>query len=216
MKKFITNEITTFIIAVLPFLYLMIIWKELPERVPVHWNIEGKIDRYGSKNELVLVSLLLPFLTYLIFLIVPKIDPKNKINKMGSKYGSLKFYLVLLMSIIAIFIILSAKNSSLFSSKYLLVLLGMLFIILGNYMKTMKPNYFIGIRTPWTLENEQVWKATHKKASILWFIGGLLIVIFSLTLNQKLSFITFVVITLVISFYPVIYSYFKYKALKNK
>ena len=70
-------------IVLLPFIYLAYIWNELPENVPLHWNLEGEIDRYGDKSELLIIPFVMPLLVYLIFLVVPEIDPKNKLNKMG-------------------------------------------------------------------------------------------------------------------------------------
>ncbi len=96
----------------LPFIYLAYIWNDLPEKVPMHWNIKGEIDRYGDKSELILIPILLPLLVYVIFLVVPKIDPKNKLNKMGNKLQTIKFLLTTFMSILALFIIYTAKNES--------------------------------------------------------------------------------------------------------
>ena len=90
------NEIPLIAIVSLPFIYLAYIWNELPEKVPMHWNIKGEIDRYGEKIELLLIPILLPLLIYIIFLVVPKIDPKNKISKMGNKYQHIKYCLLFL------------------------------------------------------------------------------------------------------------------------
>jgi len=209
----IKRELPLILIVFMPFVYLALIWKKLPEKVPMHWNIKGEIDRYGEKTELLLIPILLPLLTYLIFLIVPKIDPKNKINKMGNKFYQLKFFLTLLMSILALFIIYTAKNQSFANPNYILLLIGILYIILGNYFKTIKPNYFIGIRTPWTLENEIIWKETHKFGGKMWLIGGIIVVITSLTLEKQLNFILFMIITGIITVIPITYSYFKFKNL---
>ena len=85
---------------------------------------------------------------------------------------------------------------------------------LGNYFKTIKPNYFIGIRTPWTLENEEVWKKTHLFGGKLWFIGGLLIFILSLIIPDNYSFYVLITVTVIISILPIIYSYLEFKKLK--
>ncbi|MGB5429959.1 DUF1648 domain-containing protein, partial [Eudoraea sp.] len=77
----------------------------MPERVPMHWNIKGEIDRYGDKIELILLPILLPLLIYIIFLVIPKIDPKNKLTKMGNKYQSIKIILTSFMSVVALFIL---------------------------------------------------------------------------------------------------------------
>ncbi len=209
------NEIPLLAIVALPFIYLAYIWGELPEKVPMHWNINGEIDRFGDKTELLLIPILLPLLIYIIFLIVPKIDPKNKISKMGNKYRHIKILLTTFMSILALFIIYSAKNQSLANPNYIVLIIGILYLILGNYFKTIKANYFIGIRTPWTLENETVWKETHKLAGKLWFVGGIIIVISSLILEKQLNFTLFMIITGIITIIPIVFSYFKYMKIRK-
>ncbi len=209
------NELPYLIIVAIPFVYLAFIWKDLPEKVPMHWNINGEIDRFGSKIELIPVLFMMPVLVYLIMLIVPKIDPKGQIKKMGNKYGQLKFLLISFMSFLALFIVYSVKKQTLANPNFIIMFIGVLYIILGNYFKTIKANYFIGIRTPWTLENEAVWKATHKLAGKLWFTGGLIIILLSLILNKQINFYVFLIITGILTIVPVVYSYFKYKSIKN-
>lgn len=206
------KEIPIIAIVLLPFIYLAMIWKDLPDQVPMHWNLQGEIDRYGHKSELLFIPFLLPFLVYILFLIIPMIDPKGQMNKMGNKLQTLKFILTTFMSVLAMYIIYSTKYTSTTNVNFIFLLMGFLFIILGNYFKTIKPNYFIGIRTPWTLENEVVWKKTHRLGGVLWFIGGILIVVFSLILDSKSSFILFMIITGIITIVPIIYSYLRYKS----
>ena len=197
-------------IVSLPFIFLAYIWNSLPEEVPVHWNASGEIDRYGSKTELLLIPFLLPLLTYLIFLVVPKIDPKGKIEKMGNKYQSIKLVITLFMSILALYILYTSYNPS-SNPSYLILIVGGMIAMIGNYLKTMKPNYFIGIRTPWTLEHEDVWKDTHVLAGKLWFAGGIVMMICSLIFDMEASVIVCVTITVIISFIPIIYSYTQFK-----
>lgn len=215
MNFSLKKEIPLFFVILLPFLYLGYIWNELPDKVPVHWNLKGEIDRYGDKSELLLIPFLLPLLVYLIFLIIPYIDPKNKIQQMGSKYQTIKALVTVFMSALALFILYAAKTQSLTNPNDFVLLIGILYLILGNYLKTIKANYFIGIRTPWTLENEIVWSDTHKMAGVMWFIGGLIIVTSSLFLARKPNFALFIAITLIITVIPVIYSYIRFNELKE-
>jgi len=205
------KEIPLLTIVLLPFIYLAYLWNDFPEKVPMHWNINGDIDRYGDKFELLLIPILLPLLVYIIFLIIPKIDPKNKITKMGNKYARIKMLLTTFMSILALYIIYSAYNQSIENPNYIVIFIGILIIILGNYFKTIKANYFIGIRTPWTLENETVWKKTHKLGGKMWFIGGFIIVISSLILNKEQNSTFFIIIAGIITIIPIIYSYITFK-----
>lgn len=209
------KELPLVLIVLLPFIYLAYIWNELPEKVPIHWNIKGEIDRYGEKMELLIIPFLLPFLVYIIFWVVPKIDPKNKLNKMGNKLQTLKVLMTTLMAVLALFIIYTAKNQSFTNPNYIVLLIGVLYIILGNYFKTIKSNYFIGIRTPWTLENETVWQETHKLGGKLWFIGGIIIVLTSMILDKQPNFTIFLIITGIITIIPIVYSYIFYQKEKR-
>jgi len=215
MKTTLQKEMPLMVIVLLPFIYLGYIWNKLPDKVPVHWDLNGEIDRFGSKLELLLIPILLPLLVYLIFLVVPKIDPKNKIKNMGKKYQSIKYILTIFMSILALFILYSTKSQSFSNLNYIFLLIGMLYIVFGNYFKTIKANYFIGIRTPWTLENEEVWKATHKFAGRIWFVGGFIVVISSLILNKQINSYSFITVTSIITIIPIVFSYFRFKKIKQ-
>jgi uncharacterized membrane protein len=205
------KELPIIAIVLLPFIYLAYIWNQLPDKVPLHWNLQGEAGRYGDKTELILIPLLLPLLIYVIFLIVPLIDPKKKLDKMGNKLYALKFFLTTFMSLLALYIIYTAKVESLVNPNYIILLLGLLYTILGNYLKTIKPNYFIGIRTPWTLESEHVWKETHKLGGVMFFVGGLAILLSSFLFDQKTNLNLFIVVTIIISLIPIGYSYFKFR-----
>ncbi|MCF8714358.1 SdpI family protein [Joostella atrarenae] len=194
-------------IVLLPFIYLAYIWSELPAKVPMHWNYKGEIDRYGDRIEIIMIPILLPLLIYITFLIIPIIGPKKNLTKMRNKLQSLKTLLTILMSILALYIIYSIKNKSLSNPNYIVLLIGALYIIFGNYFKTIKANYFIGIRTPWTLENDNVWKKTHKLGGILWFIGGIIVVLSSLISDKATNFRIFLGVTILITVIPIIYSY---------
>ena len=213
MEKF-KKEIPYLAVSLLPFVYLAYIWPSLPQRVPMHWNASGEIDRWGDKSETLMIPILMTGLVYVLFLILPKIDPKGKLESMGNKLNSFRMILTCFMSVLSIYILYGIKTHNA-DPKMLFPLLGLLFAFLGNYMKTMKPNYFIGFRTPWTLENEEVWKKTHKMGGMLWFIGGLLMT-FTFLLEGKTQLYTFMAILVVITIIPVVYSYLEFQKQKNK
>ncbi len=88
--------------------------------------------------------------------------------------------------------------------------------MLGNYFQTIRSNYFIGIRTPWTLENEQVWKKTHLLGGRIWMAGGLLIVILSFIITDNHSLmIAFGILCFIMVIIPVIFSYTEFRKEKN-
>ena len=215
MNETLKKELPIIGIVLLPFIYLAYIWNNLPEQVPMHWNLKGEIDDWGSKYSLIGMTFLLPVLTYVLLMVVPKIDPKKRIEAMGGKYYQFKFILVTFMSALALVIMYISNNQKLSNPSMIVILLGILFVFLGNYFKVIKQNYFIGIKTPWTLESEEVWKLTHLLAGKMWVVGGIVIVICSLVVPENLNFYFFIGITLVISIVPTVYSYLIFKKLKN-
>ena len=194
------------VIMLLPFAYLAMIYGDLPDQVPTHFNIEGEADDWSAKSTLWIVPALMVFGTYGLMLLIPKIDPKGQVQQMGNKYEMITFLMVVLMAVIALFIIYAAKGG-LISISILLAVLGLFYIVLGNYFPTIKHNYFVGIRTPWTLESEKIWRKTHQLAGPLWMLGGLLIILLCLLLDATLAFRVFMGITLLIALIPIVYSY---------
>lgn len=212
MKK----DLPLLLIVVLPFIYISYIWGDLPEKVPLHWNSQMEVDRYGDKQEILPIIFSLILMTYLIFLVIPLIDPKNKLNGMGGKFQKIKFLVTTLMSLLSLFIIYSIKEQSVFNPNFIILAVGVLYLVLGNYFKTIKPNYFIGLRTPWTLEDENVWNKTHALGGQMWFVGGIIVVISSLTLELKMNLNLFFIISAFIFIVPLVYSFFIFKKVKNK
>ena len=128
----IKKELPLLLIVAMPFAYLAYIWNDLPAKVPMHWNADGKIVRFGSKLELLTLVLMLPVLTYIIMLVVPKIDPKGQIEKMGNKYAQIRFFLTIFMSVLALIIISSAKTQKLINPNFIFILIGALYTILAR------------------------------------------------------------------------------------
>jgi uncharacterized membrane protein len=215
MKTTLRKDLWLITIVAIPFSYLFIIWNGLPDKVPVHWNLEGEIDRYGSKGMLWMIPIMLPLLTYAIFLLVAQFDSNGQLSKMGFKYERLKFLLVLLMSALASYILFATKEQTMALPSVLPGLIGLLFAVLGNYFPVLKQNRYIGVKTPWTLKSELVWNKTHKMASKYWFVGGIIIFVSSLFLNHSATITLLLVVTAVISIVPMAFSYFEYQKVSK-
>lgn len=214
MKYSSKSELLVLIIAFLPLIYLLAIWNSLPATVPIHWNYRGEIDGTGRKENLLWIPFLLPILTYAIFLVVPIIDPKKKLQQMGDKLMKLKFAVTFVMSAIAVFIIHSVKQQAL-SPNFITILMGVLFTVLGNFFPVIKPNFFIGIRVPWTLASDDNWRQTHRFAGKLWFIGGISIIAYGLFSRPETASLFLLAITLLIVIIPVVYSFRLYQKEKR-
>ena len=134
---------------------------------------------------------------------------------MGSKYFSFRLILTIFFSILSVYLIYVTKEGSLENPNILVSLIGLLFIMMGNYFQTVRPNYFVGIRTPWTLENEQVWKKTHRLGGRIWVAGGAIIVLLGLLINSVTAMlICFFGLILIMVLVPVVYSYMDFR--KNR
>src|ERR1035437_6139383 len=216
MNKYLKESIF-WILILIPFVYLTTIWSELPKVIPTHFDLSGNPNGWSDKNGLIILIGLLEIGTYLLMLFIPFFDPKKKIQQMGDKYYSLRLLMTLLMSIIS-FYLLNVSSKGVISPNLLIGLIGGFDAVFGNYLQTVKQNYFIGIRTPWALENDQTWKKTHRLAGRLWIEGGLLIILISIfSRNGYALGILFAIVTFIIVIIPIIYSYTEFKKIhKNE
>lgn len=212
MKADLKKELGIILLVLAPVLFVLIQGNAIPEQVPVHWNIEGEIDRYGSKWTTILINLGI----YPLLLLLPRIDPRKKNYEIfSSSYYKIRFGLHLFMSALDIMLLLYASGVDIPVTRIVITSVLLLFIILGNYMGNIRPNYFVGIRTPWTLENAEVWRKTHLLAGRLWFWTGLLCLLISFFINNPERFPVLVVLIAAISLVPVVYSYLIFRKLKN-
>jgi uncharacterized membrane protein len=203
------------LVIIAPVIYLLIVWNDLPSTVPIHYNFQGEPDRYGNKSQMWFVLGLITVVNILVYLLltnVHRFDPSKKAIKNIDKNCRLAFAISLFMSVISTVIVYyTAHSESKFNSNLILTGVGLLFAFVGNYMYTIKPNYFAGFRLRWTLTNEENWRKTHLLGGKLWFAGGLLIAMLSLILPGTISFIVVGVILLTIIIIPGLYSYRLYK-----
>ena len=201
-------------IILIPFFYLASIYNSLPEIVPIHFDLHGTPNGFGERSTLILTTSLLGLVAagcYLLIKNLPKIDPKKTAGQSPELYKKLAWALVIFMSTLNLIIVFSAANKSVNITKLMLPMIGMLFSFLGYYMRDMKPSYFVGIRTPWTLENDDNWRETHKLASKIWVPGGVIVTVATLVLPANIAFICFITTIVMISIIPIGYSYLYFK-----
>ncbi|WP_315816322.1 SdpI family protein [Paraflavitalea speifideaquila] len=131
---------------------------------------------------------------------------------MGGKYHELRFVLTVFMSGLSIYLLYITKAGGMENPQWLIALIGLLLVMMGNYFQALRPNYFVGIRTPWTLENEVVWKKTHYLGGRLWMAGGLLIIIVSFVINSHLPLIIVAgAILLIMVVVPIGFSFLEFR-----
>lgn len=208
MKKIGTGkEVLIWIFTLTPLVYLGLSWNEMPAQVPIHFNLEGEADRWGSKLTLAGIIFVMTVLTNLLLLFIPNLDPKGKVEKMGGKWPQVRFLIMIMMAALSGFIIYSARNQHAFNPNLLFILLGLFFVVLGNYFPAIKPNYFIGIRTPWTLESDSVWKKTHRMSGPLWVGGGIVVVAASFLQDNTFRLAVFLLVIALMTLIPTVFSF---------
>lgn len=203
-------------IVLAPVVYLAAIWKKLPAIVPMHYNLKGEIDRYGNKTEMLGVLAMMTAVNIGVYLLlnnIHRIDPKKKYTAENRpRMQRLAFVITVFLAALCCFIIYTTQHSDLkFRPGFLLAATGLLFSFIGNYMYTIKPNYFAGFRLPWTLESEDNWKKTHQLAGKLWFAGGIAITIICPFLPNEVALVFFFIAIAVLCIIPAVYSYRFYK-----
>jgi uncharacterized membrane protein len=210
----IINKYLSFFIATLIIIATAIIYPALPEKIPMHWNINGVIDSYGDKWQAFLIPIIM-IVAIVLMKITPHIDPKKENYKsFQGYYEILIIAFAILFTILQTIIIKAAFDPNSVSMNIIMpMLIGLFFSVIGLLMPKFEPNYFVGIKIPWTLADPENWKATHKFAGTLWLIGGLLIFAISF-LVPTISFAISMAIILIISLVPMIYSYLIYRKKK--
>lgn len=164
--------VLTVLLGLAPLAYLALIWPQLPAQVPVHFNIRGEADRMGSASTLWFLASM-PLGTLALLLVLPRIDPKKQLNPGSTNFRKLMLALMASTAALSFMVLHAAQVGYVASGAVALVLCGT-YVLLGNYMTTVPPNYFAGIRTPWTLENPVVWQRTHRVGGRAMVAVGLL------------------------------------------
>lgn len=201
-------------ITVTPIVYYLFLWSSLPATIPIHFDAHGNPDNYGSRSYMAITLFFLTIGTYILIRYIPKIDPKKNFAIFHDTFLKLRMVLALFFSTIGFIIINSIKNGQ-SNTALLFIIIAFVISIMGNYMGNIRPNYFIGIRTPWTLDSDVVWKKTHHRTGRLWFVSGIVIGILMLVLPAEYIAATFITAIIVITLYPLIYSFYHYKKQKS-
>lgn len=210
MKFDLKKELFLLILSLIPIMYLFYVWQLLPAEVPIHYNFEGTADRFSNKMGFAAVIIGMVIFNYLLLLALPFIDPKKNIQQMGKKFFQVKLILVLLVTALSLFMIYKTIYVET-PIQFMMVILGGFFIGLGNYFQTIKQNYFMGIRTPWTLNDESNWRKTHKISGKIWMIGGLLLIIFYFVFPLNISTVLNLIIVGIMALVPMAYSFYFFK-----
>jgi uncharacterized membrane protein len=208
-KKFLIPLIPLTIISLILVGYL---YPKIPSQIPSHWNSNGQVDGYQPKVFIWLIALS-PFLIGVAFTYVPEMDPrKENYEKNKTAYSVLTIGITTVFYLAFLLVLFSSIGFKLNAGFFIGPLVGFLFVFLGNFTPQIRFNYMFGIRTPWTLANENVWHRTHRFAGYVFVTVGFIIILRIIMMaifnvNQVILNVLTTVIILVGLFLVILYSY---------
>ena len=207
-----TNVLSLLFIAIITAVAAYL-YPSLPEQIPTHWNIRGEVDDYTPKPWGVIVLPLAAILIFVIMKLIPVISPKGfRTDQFMDVINIFTVTLVGFMSGIGLLVLLAASGRNVQMNEMVFAALGLLFIVLGNYMSKVRKNFFIGIRTPWTLASDEVWSRTHRLGGWIFVLIG-----FFMFLNAFIRFPQAWLIgaIVILALVPVVYSFVLYRNLEG-
>lgn len=202
IKKNLKTLLVTSFVLLLPMLAGIILWKQLPEQMPTHWNAAGQVDGWSSKPFAVFGLPLCLLLAQWLCVLATSADPKK--DNHPQKILTLVLWIIPVLSLLLHTVTYAvALGKEIRMEVVMPVFIGLLFAIIGNYLPKCKQNYTIGIKIPWTLNSEENWNKTHRFAGRIWLVCGLAIIL----TGFFGGFWVFLPITLIMVLAPFIYSY---------
>lgn len=193
-----TAIILMWVISLLPFALVALAWPYLPEKVPTHWGFNGQVDSYSSPATLWLLCAISPLLS-LGMQFLPRLDPKiENYEKFQARYD---FFGPLVPVLLLVCIVITLSESlwpgRIRVGRVIGLMIGLLFLVIGNLMGKIKANWFMGFRTPWALSDPDVWNKTQRLGGWVFFLAGLSAVLLSLLAPEKVFFAVFFAILIV-------------------
>lgn len=182
-------------------------WPQAPAVVPTHWGVDGTPDGWGGRG---VGLLLLPFValgTWILMLLLPRLDPgRANYPTFWGSYAVLRTALVAFFALIHSVAIAAALGSEVNMGRVLAPATGLLFMVLGGVMGKIRPNWFVGVRTPWTLTSKLAWTRTHRFVGWTWVLGGAAVILAGLV-SPTAGFVTMMVVAIGGALAGFVYSY---------
>ncbi len=214
--ELLKKEAPTLLVLLIPFVAAPLLWGRLPNEVPIHWDLQGEPDSYAGRAFGLLFLPCLSVGLYLLYWLIPTIDPKRKLAADRKPLPAFRFFTALFFTAFFFVTMSAAAGTPVLNMTRLVPLITLLvLLVLGNYLAAVQPNYFIGIRTPWTLEDPEVWRRTHRLGGRLWVAASGLLLMLLPVLDADLFTRAFVVGIAVMVLVPLGYSYYLYATKKH-
>ena len=207
IKKNLGKIIISSIIILLPILAGVLLWDRLPEQIPTHFGPNGTADGWSSKTFAVYFMPFIILAMHFACVFATMLDPKHK-NITGKSFGIVLWVCPALSTLMSVIMYLTALEYMVNVTTVMMLFIGALYFIIGNYLPKCRQNYTIGIKVPWTLNDEGNWNATHRFAGGLWVVCGLVLIACAFF---KFAWIVFVCTISVMVLAPIVYSFWYYK-----
>lgn len=190
-------------------------YPSLPPTVATHWNLRGTPDGFSSRFVAVAIGPLLIAGITLLFNVLPKLDPRRE-NYLSfvSTYWLFANAIVVFMLIVHAVVIAAGLGYSVRIDRLMPLFVGLLFVVIGNYLTRVEPNWFVGIRTPWTLSSDRVWRKTHRTGGWLMVLGGLALAMGAF-LPRAALLPLLIGTVVVVAVFPIVQSYILWKREKR-
>ena len=206
--------IITSIVILVPIIAGMILWNDLPNKIPTHWNAAGEVDGWSSKAFAVFGLPGFLFAVHWVCVLASSADPKKQ--NIEGKVLNIVLWICPVISVLgAVLMYGTALGMEFRVEKIIPSLVGVVFIVIGNYLPKCKQSYTMGIKLPWTLNDEENWNRTHRLGGKLWVVCGL-VVILSMFLPNKFMVAIFLSVVAVAVFVPTVYSYLLFREKEKR
>jgi uncharacterized membrane protein len=156
----------------------VVAFSQLPDRVPTHWGLNGQVDGWSARLwGAAVIPLVLLFIA-LLMRWLPRIDPRGaNYAKFAGTFEAIFISVMLFLLVIHFALLGAALGYPIRIERWVPIGVGLLFMVLGNLLPRARPNWFVGVRTPWTLSSDRVWEKTHRLAGYVFVIAGVILVI---------------------------------------
>lgn len=193
------------------------VYPSLPDKIPTHWNIHGQIDGYGDKTWATFLTPALMTLMLGLLRALPWLSPKHfEIDAFRHTYEFVVLLVISLFGYINALLLAAARGGSVDFGRAMIGGMCLFFLLLGNVLGKVRKNFFVGVRTPWTLASDRVWVDTHRLAARLFVAAGIIGLPFCVWGGTVLSFAAPFAMIMLASLAPVIYSLLHYKRLQRR
>jgi uncharacterized membrane protein len=215
MKNFFKREWIFWLAMLAPTIFILIRWNDFPDKIPMHWDVNGEVNEYGGKWS-IFFGPLMSLGIYLLLLVVPRLDPRKKnYDLFSGSYFLIRLALTIFLSIVSVVIALASLSYKIDVTMIMIIAVLGLLLLIGNLFGRIRPNYFVGLRTPWTLNSEEVWMKTHRLAGKIW-VGGTVLMLLLVWFIPMKTFSYFLIgYIFVIVIIPVVYSWRIYRKVEK-